>query len=104
MKTTDGKTIESNLNIWATSFKNNLDYLSLDLQRSIHITANHNIKTNDYLQVSNMSNIYAVGDLIELSTIKSAGWAFHTGFKLELMFIISYLINLCNCQEYPSSK
>ena len=35
-----------------------------------------------------MSNIYAVGDLIELSTIKSAGWAFHTEFKLELMFII----------------
>lgn len=81
LKTTDGKTIESNLNIWATSFKNNLDYLSLDLQRSIHITANHNIKTNDYLQVSNMSNIYAVGDLIELSTIKSAGWAFHTGIQ-----------------------
>ena len=28
-----------------------------------------------------MSNIYAVGDLIELSTIKSAGWAFHTGIQ-----------------------
>ena len=79
LKTTDGRTIESNLNIWATSFRNNLDYLSPDLD--IHITANHNIQTNDYLQIPNIPNIYAVGDLIELSTIKSAGWAFHTGIQ-----------------------
>ena len=48
--------------------------------------------------------IFMLLDLIELSTIKSAGWAFHTGIQAGTNVYNSIFDKPCNCQEYPSSK
>lgn len=80
--TTTGETIESDITIWCTTYKNNLQILSDEVYGKA-ITPKYNLYVNDYLQLKigdeTCSNVFAVGDIVELDIIKSAGWAMYMG-------------------------
>ncbi|KAG7193149.1 uncharacterized protein KQ657_000903 [Scheffersomyces spartinae] len=80
--TTTNDTIKSDLTIWCTNFRNNLDILD-DVVYSKAITNHQNLAVNEYLQIEVagdvLDNVFAIGDIVELDIIKSAGWAMYMG-------------------------
>ncbi|ABN66427.2 predicted protein [Scheffersomyces stipitis CBS 6054] len=100
LQTTDGEFIESDLNYWCTSHKNNIDFLSEEI--CSFLTAKKDLAVNEYLQVADtdivLPNVFATGDLVDLDVIKSAGWALHMG-----PIAADNIINLIMGEE-PNSK
>lgn len=82
LETIDGRVIKSDLNIWAIAHKNNTCFLAKHLKDKF-VTEHNNIKINEYLQLSSdgevVKNFFALGDLVELPIVKSAGWAMYHG-------------------------
>lgn len=80
---TNGEELQTDFNYWCNSFKNNTELLKDDLSR--YISEKNNIHVNEYLQFklkdeeSCVSNVFAIGDLVEFPIIKSAGWALYMG-------------------------
>ncbi|KAK6454979.1 uncharacterized protein RJT20DRAFT_54066 [Scheffersomyces xylosifermentans] len=81
---TNGDVISSDFNLWCTASRNNLDYLSDELQTKF-LSPKKNLSVNKYLQLSRddneLPNFYVAGDLVEIDVIKSAGWALHMGIQ-----------------------
>lgn len=79
--TTNDETIKSSLNHWCTSHKNNTAILSEHLCK--YVSPANNVYVNEYLQLTHendtVSNFFVIGDLVEFSIIKSAGWAMYMG-------------------------
>lgn len=82
LETVNGDIIESDLNIWCTTHRNNTGFLSKSITQEF-VTAKQNIKVNEYLQLKNdhkvIDNFFVLGDLVDLPIIKSAGWALYHG-------------------------
>lgn len=80
--TTDNRVLESKLNHWCTSHKNNTQILVPELCRQF-VTPQNNVVVNDYLQLTNtqhkVPHFFVIGDLVEFPIIKSAGWAMYMG-------------------------
>ncbi|GEQ68133.1 hypothetical protein JCM33374_g1800 [Metschnikowia sp. JCM 33374] len=80
---TNGDTLKTDFNYWCTKFHNNTKILAPDLAG--FISTNNNIYVNDFLQLTHPESqehhphIFAIGDLVELPIIKSAGWALYMG-------------------------
>lgn len=79
---TNGEKLQTDFNYWCNSFKNNTEFLGADLKK--YVTEHNNIHVNEYLQLKlpheeAMTNLFAIGDLVEFPIIKSAGWALYMG-------------------------
>ncbi|KAG7799629.1 hypothetical protein KL944_004227 [Ogataea haglerorum] len=80
--TTDGRTITSDLTFWCNYKKNNVEFLAKSYPNvfapngDILVTHQYEVKTDagDVL-----GNIFAVGDLVDLPLVKTAGWAYRQG-------------------------
>lgn len=77
----NGQTLRTDYNYWCNTFKNNVDILAKDLVP--FVDENLNIKVNKYLQPTDehktLRHMFAIGDLVDLPIIKSAGWALYMG-------------------------
>lgn len=78
---TDGRTIKSQFNYWSNHHHNNTKMISKTLHH--YLSTENNIYVNQYLQLERdgitISNFFAIGDLVEMPMIKSAGWAMYMG-------------------------
>lgn len=80
---TNGDELQTDFNYWCNSFKNNTELLKDDLSK--FVSERNNIHVNEYLQFYKpdgeqcVYNVFAIGDLVELPIIKSAGWALYMG-------------------------
>lgn len=83
LKFTNGETLKTDFNYWCNKFHNNTNILSSELVP--FVSEKNNIYVNDYLQLTHPKtrvqhlHIFAIGDLVELPIIKSAGWALYMG-------------------------
>lgn len=83
LKFTNGETLKTDFNYWCNKFHNNTNILSSEL--TPFVSEKNNIYVNDYLQLTHPKtrvqhlHIFAIGDLVELPIIKSAGWALYMG-------------------------
>ncbi|OBA19314.1 FAD/NAD(P)-binding domain-containing protein [Metschnikowia bicuspidata var. bicuspidata NRRL YB-4993] len=80
---TNGEKFKTDLNYWCSKFENNTKLLSSELET--FISPKNNIHVNDFLQLTHpdsqehLPHVFAIGDLVELPMIKSAGWALYMG-------------------------
>lgn len=83
LKFTNGEKLKTDFNYWCNKFHNNTNILSSEL--TPFVSEKNNIYVNDYLQLTHPKtrvqhlHIFAIGDLVELPIIKSAGWALYMG-------------------------
>lgn len=80
---TSGEKLETDFTYWCSLFKNNTGLLSCEFAQ--FVSAKNNVYVNEYLQLyhpeteSLVSNVFCLGDLVEIPIIKSAGWALYMG-------------------------
>lgn len=80
---TNGETLKTDITYWCNKFLNNTQLFS-DAFASF-VSPDNNVYVNDYLQLQHPelgefhANVFAIGDLVELPLIKSAGWALYMG-------------------------
>jgi NADH dehydrogenase FAD-containing subunit len=76
--TTDGRTLDSELNLWCNYHKNNIKPLLPVFESSIE-RDRAEVIVNKRMQMQNTKNIFVIGDVINLRIIKTCGGAYHQG-------------------------
>lgn len=80
---TNGEKVTTDFNYWCTAFHNNTEMLKGEL--GAFVTPANNVYVNEYTQLTHPetheqhAHIFAIGDLVEMPIIKSAGWALYMG-------------------------
>ena len=76
--TTDGRTLESDLNLWCNYHKNNIEPLLPVFESSIELPKGE-VSVDTRLLMKGHENIFAIGDVISLKIIKTCGGAYRQG-------------------------
>ncbi|KAM9904877.1 hypothetical protein OXX79_002487 [Metschnikowia pulcherrima] len=80
---TNGEKLKTDFNYWCNNFHNNTELLSPEL--ATFVSEKNNVLVNGFLQLTHpetsehFPHLFAIGDLVELPIIKSAGWALYMG-------------------------
>ncbi|CCH42983.1 hypothetical protein BN7_2529 [Wickerhamomyces ciferrii] len=79
--TTTGDVIKSELNFWCNFHSNNIQPFLPVFQDKVELPKGE-IKVEETLLVKGLKNIFAIGDVVNLPIIKTAGGAYHQGERV----------------------
>lgn len=100
----NGEKVKSDFTYWCTGFENNTGILTGSL--ASYVSPKNNVYVNEYLQLQlpdgskSVPNVFCIGDMVEISIIKLAGWALYMGRQVAHN-LVSHIFDHTLVEAFP---